>query len=78
MHRIVLHSLSSSLETENEITRVVATKINTDKTSPQVVKVDDTVDEEQTINYLSSICYSLNSSYSHSLNDSTSSEHLVL
>jgi hypothetical protein len=57
---------------ENEITRVV-TKINADKTSPPVVKVDNAVDEEQTINYLSSICYSHNSSYSHSLNDSTSS-----
>jgi hypothetical protein len=46
----------TSLETENEIPRVV-TKINADKTSPQVVKVDNAVDEEQTINYLSSISY---------------------
>jgi hypothetical protein len=52
MHRTVLDGLGTSLETENEITRVT-TENKTDNTSPQVVKVDNAVDKEQKMNHLS-------------------------
>ncbi len=53
MDRTVLDELGTSLETEDETTCVI-TEHNLDKTSPQEEKIDNAVDEKQTINQLSS------------------------